>query len=724
MSIKPRRQTLNPDQYPLIVPDSDWIAPTELPDLRRVGDLAIDTENKDDGLAQGRGPGWVYRAGYVCGTGVAWREGNAIRRTYVPIRHPETDCFPKDNVSRWLTDITAPSTGNNLILMNGPYDIGWMHADLNVPVPPGHMIQDVGCMAVMIDESRRPIGGFPKPYSLDAICNWLGVPTKDEVLLKEAGLTYGIRPEDIKANLWRLPARYVGPYGEQDPVSTMMAYDRMLPLIQTNDDLPEKERGIPTLEAAYRLEMDLIPMVHAMRVRGIRVDLDHFEQLRDKLRDRRDAALERIRGRLGGRVITMDDIRAQKWLINAFSAEGVEYNEKDGKASFERDWMRQGYLGRYEEGRAGHWLPQAIAEAKQCNDAAEKFVQGYILDFAHRGRIHASINQFKSEDGGTRTHRFSYADPPLQQAPSRPEMFLEEWTLTGEIAEEFRGGFLPEKGEKWFSPDYSQQEYRLIVHYAAVLKCARAEEAVAKYVNDPNTDFHNLVVAMTGLTRRRAKDVNFAKSYGAGLYKFSLMTGMTMEEAQAVMTQYDSEMPFVKELMERCSNAAQRRGYIVMLDGARQHFNHWEPKWLDKQERERGWREGWEMGECDEETARLRTRGEVARPYRAELDSMHPWMGKRLKRAHTHKAGNGLIQGGAARQMKLAMRDTWRAGFTPLLQMHDELPNSIGREKDGKLIAEIMRNAFAARVPFRVDEEYGVNWGDAKHSWKNAKRAA
>ena len=701
------RSKLNPDQLPLIVPDSDWCVPNELPDLTRVGEIGLDTENKDDGLAQGRGPGWVYGAGYVCGVGVAWREGNAINRVYVPIRHPDTDNFPKDNVSRWLTDITKDNT---VVLMNAPYDIGWMNEDLSVPVP--RHVHDIGCQAVMLDESRRPIRDYPKPYSLEAICHWLGVEGKDESLLLQAGNAYGFRPQDVKANLWRLPARYVGPYGEYDPVATLECHDIMRPRLI--------EDGV---EAAYQLEMDLIPLVHAMRRKGIRIDLQRAEELAVAMRARRDTALEGLRSRLGGRVLTMDDIRNTKWIVNAFSNEGVEYNIKNDKASFEKDWMRQGYVGRYEEGRQGHWLPLLIAEATQCNDAAEKFVQGYLIDYAHRGRIHASINQFKSEDGGTRTMRFSYADPPLQQMPTRGEQFIRDWTLTGQIGSEIRSLFLPERGEKWFSPDYSQQEYRLIVHYAAVLGCDKAEEAVRKYVEDPSTSFHKLVQEMTNLPYQRAKDTNFAKSYGAGIPKFASMIGSTVEEAGDIMTQYDTEMPFVKQLMQRCSSAAQRRGYIVMLDGARMHFNHWEPAWLGREERERGWREGWEMGETDLDTARERVAGRGTRPYRASQDSTHPWAGKKLKRAFVHKAGNGLIQGGAARMTKLAMRDCWREGYVPLLQMHDELPCSIGRQSDGQRIAEIMRNAFVGRVPFVVDEEYGCNWGDAKHEWKKAKVA-
>jgi DNA polymerase I-like protein with 3'-5' exonuclease and polymerase domains len=483
-----------------------------------------------------------------------------------------------------------------------------------------------------------------------------------------------------------------------------------------------------TLEA-YRLEMDLVPMVQAMRWRGIRMDMDLLQQTKDSLLSRSERALAQLSDRLKVRV-GMDEIRSPGWLTSKFAQENVAYvtktDEQSGResASFEKDWMRQGYVGRYEEGRTGHWLPRRIAEAKQCNEAAERFVQGFLLDYAHRGRIHASVNQFRGEEGGTRSHRFSYSDPPLQQMPSRPEPLIKSWKLTEEIAGMVRLGFLPEEGEVWGALDYSQQEYRLIVHYACLMECDKAEEAADKYRNDPKTDFHNLVVELTGLIRQRAKDVNFAKSYGAGLWKFGQMTGMSEDEAKRTMEQYDGQMPFVKQLGGKCEKKAQHRGWIKLLDGARCHFDEWEVGWLDKVDKDRGWREGWKMNACSLEEACARVDGSSERAWRAAPDSQHPWFGKRLKRAGTHKAMNRLIQGGAARQTKLAMREAWRAGVTPLLQMHDELDFSFARTAAGRKqateMAEIMRDVRPLRVPMMVDSEFGSSWGRAKYDWKKA----
>src|SRR5262245_41432295 len=64
---------------------TDWRPPSELPDLRRVNNVAIDTEANDEGLRADRGSAWPWRGGHICGISVAWRDGSGIRAQYFPI---------------------------------------------------------------------------------------------------------------------------------------------------------------------------------------------------------------------------------------------------------------------------------------------------------------------------------------------------------------------------------------------------------------------------------------------------------------------------------------------------------------------------------------------------------------------------------------------------------------------------------------------------------------
>ena len=87
-----------------------------------------------------------------------------------------------------------------------------------------------------------------------------------------------------------------------------------------------------------------------------------------------------------------------------------------------------------------------------------------------------------------------------------------------ELGPLIRSVFLPEEGELWCtSPTVSQQEFRFIVHYAAIRRtCEGQMEAAERYRTDPDTDFHALVAEMTGLERKSAKNVNFAKTVRRG----------------------------------------------------------------------------------------------------------------------------------------------------------------------------------------------------------------
>lgn len=626
-------------QLPLFLPDSDWQPPAELPDIRGQV-VALDSETRDDSLSADRGPGWPYRAGRVVGVSAAWA-GGAL---YTPVAHPDSpENMDHGAVGRWVDHICRHNT---VVFQNGPYDMGWFGTEWGTTTPASY--HDTQLEAVMLDENRLS-------YRLDAICRWLGVPGKDETKLREAAAVFGVDP---KKELWKLPARFVGPYATQDAVSTLSCHHQMQPMLEAQ-----------SVRAAYELDRDLIPMVVAMRRRGIRVDTGRAQQLERRFLDARDAELAEISRRLPiGRRVTINDIQSPRFLEQVHDMEGIQFPRtvKTRQGSFTMDWMK----------KHPHWLPQAIVRATQHQEMAHKFLRGFVLDYSHRGRIHSEVHLYRSDDGGTRSYRFSYSDPPLQQMPSRTE--------EGRL---IRTCFLPEDGELWDACDYSQQEYRLIVHYAYLCRQRRAEEAVARYREDPDTDFHQMVADLTGLPRRRAKDVNFAKAFGAGVKKFAAMIEQPESVAKQLYEQYDREMPFVSGAAQVAASTAAQRGYITLLDNARCRFDQWELSWREE-------------GEAWSPPGTLQ-----------QMRERHP--GRRLRRAFTHKSFNRLIQGGAARQTKLAMRECWREGIVPLIQMHDELGSSVGSDYTVQRIKEIMEGVVTLEVPVVAEPKLGLSWGDA-----------
>ena len=55
-----------------------------------------------------------------------------------------------------------------------------------------------------------------------------------------------------------------------------------------------------------------------------------------------------------------------------------------------------------------------------------------------------------------------------------------------------------------------------------------------------------------------------------------------------------------------------------------------------------------------------------------------------------------------------------KAGFDPILQVHDELALSVLSKDDALQAAEIMANCVRMEVPNRCDVEVGPSWGEAK----------
>ncbi len=667
-------------QINLWLPESTWTPPPAIPHIPDGEVVAIDTETRDNGLAARKGPGWFHRdGGHLCGVSFAWAGGS----DYLPTRHPDTECFDHDTVIRWLEDLERRCT---LVFQNATYDLGW------TGLRPTKRVYDTHAAAVLIDENRMS-------YSLDSLADLAGVPKKDEVLLKEAAAALGVDP---KGELWKLPAKYVGPYATQDAVSTLGVHNWQTAKIEGQK-----------LHRAYELECDLIPIIRDMRQRGIRIDVSRAEQLVVRYRKLLAETLLELKQHTSTdmqRAVTIEDCRSPSWLKWQFDAAGIEYPRTEaGNASFEKEWLV----------RQSTPLAALIVKARGLAEAAEKFVSNYILDYLHMGRLHAEINQLRdaSEEfgsKGTRSYRFSYSNPPLQQMP-RPEPDRANPEHKDykpgfvDIGTEIRGCFLPEEGELAGAPDYSQQEYRWIVIKAAALGLTKADTAVKKYQEDPSTDFHNYVRDMTGLVRKRAKDCNFAKAFGAGIPKFALMTGMPLEEARSVMEKYDTELPFVKEFGDRAQAKAQDTGYVLLIDGYRARFDKWEAGWIDKSEWERARSEGQDTTPCDREEA-----------VRRSLDENHVWYKKRLRRADARVAGNRAIQGSAAIQTKRAMRAQAREGYLPMLQMHDELLHSVSNPVYARRICEIMRDVVQTSVPFKVDAEFGDSWGTCKLPYDEA----
>src|SRR6056300_20058 len=619
-------------KIPMFTAQTEWIEPEEFPDLRSYDVIAVDLEKRDPDLKT-KGSGSVIGNGEVVGIAVAV----AGRKFYFPIAHGSGSNMDRKKVLAWFADTMA--TPAIKIFHNAMYDVCWIR---NLGIKINGLIVDTMIAASLIDENKFA-------YSLNALSwEYLG-HGKNEAALNEEAKSRGLDP---KADMWKLPPMYVGAYAEKDAELTLELWQKFKSEILLQD-----------IESIFNLETDLFPCLVDMRFKGVRVDADRAGQLKTQLQSQEEALLLDVKKETG----IEPQIWAARSIVKVFDKLGLEYSvtEKSQAPSFTKNFLQE----------HSHPLVQKIAQAREINKAHTTFIDT-IIRYEHKGRIHADINQIRSDQGGTVTGRFSYSNPNLQQLPARNK----------DLGPMIRSLFLPEENHTWGCFDYSQQEPRLVVHYAATTEPICFDESVKiiveKFKSD-SVDFHQTVADMAGISRSQANTINLGLFYGMGKAKLQAELGLsTKAEAENLFNQYHENVPFVKDLMNRTSHQAQLSGSIGTLLGRRCRFNKWEPNTF-----------GMHTPMTLEEAERTYGRG-------------------RIKRAFTYKALNKLIQGSAADMTKKAMLDLYNEGIIPHIQIHDELDISVESPEQAKKIIEIMENAVTLAVPNKVDYEYGNTWGE------------
>ena len=611
---------------------TEWVSPETFPDLSGYKIISIDLETKDPDL-KAKGSGSIIGNGEVVGIAVAvdgWCK-------YYPIAHEGGGNLDKKKVLEWLKDVCA--TSSIKVFHNAMYDVCWLRS---YGIKLNGFIMDTMVMASLIDENRFR-------YDLNSISFDYTGERKSEAALYEAAKDWGVDP---KAELYKLPAMHVGTYAEKDAELTLELFKRLSTEIK-------REK----LEEIFNLETQLFPCLVDMRFLGVRVNVEGAHKLKQQLIVQEKECLQTIKKE------TQVDVQiwAARSIVKVFEKLHLPYNrtEKTDSPSFTKNFLSS----------HKHPLVKKIAKAREINKAHTTFIDT-ILRYEHKGRIHADINQIRSDQGGTVTGRFSYSNPNLQQIPARNK----------ELGPLIRSLFIPEEGHKWGCFDYSQQEPRLVVHFAATTAGIKEDPSVKEIIDNYSNndiDFHKAVAEMAGIDRTQAKTINLGLFYGMGKAKLQAELGLnTKQEAEELFNQYHDRVPFVRNLMNEVSKWASRDGEIRTLLGRGCRFNKWEPA---------------QFG--------------MHTPMTWE-EAVKKYGENRIRRAFTYKALNKLIQGSAADMTKKSMLDLYKEGVVAHIQIHDELDISVESEEKSKKIVEIMENAVKLKIPNKVDYESGENWGD------------
>ncbi|MBI4166499.1 MAG: DNA polymerase I [Acidobacteria bacterium] len=309
----------------------------------------------------------------------------------------------------------------------------------------------------------------------------------------------------------------------------------------------------------------------------------------------------------------------------------------------------------------GHDLPRKIMDYRTRTKLKSTYIDA-LPKYIHpqTGRLHTSFNQTVA-----RTGRLSSSNPNLQNIPIGDEFGLR-----------IRSAFVAEPGWKLISADYSQIELRVLAHMS---EDPRLIEAFARDEDIHSRTAQEIFGVPPGLQthdhRRMAKAINYGVIYGLSSFGLAAQTSTTKSEAQRYIDAYFNRYQKVREYLDGLVDEARRTGRVRTLFGRLRPI----PEISSK---------------------------DVAARNRAEREAM-----------------NTPLQGTAADLMKLAMvklhartaREQMRTRI--ILTVHDELVCEAPEDElsaASHIVKSEMEDAYALKVPLKVDVGVGSNWKEAK----------
>jgi len=482
--------------------------------------------------------------------GVAVTVDDCPRSYYIPMRHRRANGQMMDgnlrveNVQAWMRDVIG--TCDDWVNANVKFDAHFAHwegADFRGG------LYCLTTAAKVLNADMTYNGG----YGLKNLSGkWLGhkiTDLQDEVKEYLDGVKlernrkakdYGLVPIDIMAR-----------YACQDAFTARDLHHHI------ERELPEECRGVLNTE---RL---LTPVLYDMEVEGMRVDPDQLAQSEMTILQELIFIEEKLHKVLGFSCNPSKSSDCYNLLCVHWGLPVLSYSE-DGNPSFDKDALIQYLLHPDIKDNPGRTSVVKLVQYYRHRHTVLTFFVRPYQEHQVDGILHPSYNQ------AVRSGRMSCKRPNAQQ-----------------LNKEAKSLILPGDGKAFLSCDYSQIEFRLIVHYT------KAIEAIRAYENDPDTDFHTWVANMCQIPRSPAKNINFAIGFGAGQKRVKSMLagnmelmdskdikGMSSDEfevycrqrSEIVFAKYLDALPGLKPTSRAAARNAASRGYVFNIFGRHLHL--------------------------------------------------------------------------------------------------------------------------------------------------------
>ncbi|RME23792.1 MAG: DNA polymerase I [Deltaproteobacteria bacterium] len=586
--------------------DLDWL----VGELQAAGRFAYDSETTSLDPLQAT----------VVGMSFCWRDDMAV---YVPIAHTAGDNCPGalDRLLPLLADPALKKTGQNL------------KYDLEVLSVAGHGLAgiDGDCMLAdyLLDVDRK--------HGLDELAlRHLG---HEMLHYKDVAGPHGHRFEAV-------PVDEATAYAAED-AHVAWLLDRIL-----TERLGDPGQRGPA--AVYRdIELPLVPVLAAMELAGIGVDVAALERLSEELGQRIDRLVAQVQ-EVAGQEFNLNSTQQLARIL--FEERGHKPVKKTAKRTgFSTDSATLEALARSGDDP----LPRLILDYRELAKLKSTYVDALPRAVGPDGRIHTSFHQAVAATG-----RLSSNDPNLQNIPVRTEE-----------GRRIRRAFVARPGYRFLSADYSQVELRVLAHFCgegALVDAFRQGQDIHR--RTASEIFGVDMEAVTPEQRRAAKAINFGIIYGMSAFRLARELEIGRGEAKAYMDGYFARYPEVRRYMERAVQEGSTRGYAETLFGRRRPL-----RGLDS--RNFNVRSG-----AERIAINTPVQGTAADLIKLAMIRV----ADRLGREHPDA--------------------------TLLLQVHDELlveAPEADTEAVGRLLVEEMQGVAELAVPLVVDLGVGTNWDEA-----------
>ena len=407
------------------------------------------------------------------------------------------------------------------------------------------------------------------------------------------------------------------------------------------------------------IELPLIPVLHRMRERGIRVDRVMLARLGKEYH----ATLERLQKKIWELAGEEFNISSPKQLGDilfdklALTAKNLKKTSGGARSTRESE---------LEKLRDLHPIVPLVFEYRELSKLLGTYIDAIPPLLDGNDRLHTRYVQI-----GAATGRMASKDPNLQNIPIRTE-----------LGRAIRQAFVAEKGFVLAGLDYSQMELRIAAFMSG------DEKMIGIFKR--GEDVHRAVAAAVfGVPqdkvdpemRRRAKVINFGIIYGMGVLALRQNLGTSRDEAQKFYNDYFEQFSTLAKYLDAVKAETARKGYTETLFGRRRYF------------------EGI--------TSRI--------PYiKAQAERM-------AINAPIQGTEADVIKIAMIRVQEYIEREGLEKDVYPLLQVHDELIYEIKKDKAEKVIKEIEKimesvvdTKASKGVVLEAKGHTGTNWGELK----------